>query len=220
MSAGDRDTPAIERFLRDHPYMLGRCHCGYGADRNFGISTNQHRAHLADVLLASDWLREQRAEAFDPKFREFASRSRVFWTFVDHSETGCWIWTGSRKGENNEYGGYAGTTAHRVSWALANGRSARPGEVVRHRCDNGLCVRPDHLEIGTQQDNVDDAVERGRMWFQNRKECKRGHPVTEENTYVYPTRAKTECLTCRKARQAKRNAAYRTTEDTESSQTT
>ena len=36
------------------------------------------------------------------------------------------------------------------------------GKVVRHKCDNPKCERPDHLEIGTQSDNIRDAVERGR----------------------------------------------------------
>lgn len=36
------------------------------------------------------------------------------------------------------------------------------GLVVRHTCDNAWCINPEHLIIGTQADNIRDAVERGR----------------------------------------------------------
>ena len=40
-----------------------------------------------------------------------------------------------------------------------------PGQVVRHTCDNKLCINPDHLLSGTIQDNNKDAYERGRICF-------------------------------------------------------
>lgn len=43
------------------------------------------------------------------------------------------------------------------------GRALRKGEVVRHKCDAGRCLRLDHLELGTQSDNLRDAVRRGRF---------------------------------------------------------
>ncbi|MDP9474817.1 MAG: HNH endonuclease [Actinomycetota bacterium] len=38
-----------------------------------------------------------------------------------------------------------------------------PGQVVRHRCDNPPCCRPEHLQLGTHSDNSRDAVDRGRQ---------------------------------------------------------
>jgi hypothetical protein len=36
------------------------------------------------------------------------------------------------------------------------------GMVIRHKCDNPLCINPNHLEIGTQKDNIHDMIQRGR----------------------------------------------------------
>ena len=36
------------------------------------------------------------------------------------------------------------------------------GQVVRHKCDNGSCLNPEHMELGTQIENIQDMVERGR----------------------------------------------------------
>jgi hypothetical protein len=42
------------------------------------------------------------------------------------------------------------------------------GLVLRHKCDNRMCINIDHLEVGEQIDNVRDAVERGRNVFGER----------------------------------------------------
>lgn len=57
--------------------------------------------------------------------------------------------------------GDVNTKVHRLVWELYNGKSAN-GFVIRHKCDNPLCINPKHLEIGTQLDNVQDRVLRGR----------------------------------------------------------
>ena len=91
-----------------------------------------------------------------------------FWSAVPlRPEVGCWEWRRSRKpfgyGQVREGDSKSPLLlAHRVSWELANGRRLLPGEVVRHKCDNPSCVRPEHLEIGTHADNVRDCINRGR----------------------------------------------------------
>jgi len=76
---------------------------------------------------------------------------------------GCWEFAGRKNkdgyGQVKHNGTYAG--AHR--WAyLAWVGTIPAGHVVRHKCDNPPCINPEHLETGTQADNVADAVAKGR----------------------------------------------------------
>lgn len=49
-------------------------------------------------------------------------------------------------------------------WMLANKQAVPDGMVVRHKCiGNRACINPDHLEIGTPRDNVQDAIRQGRF---------------------------------------------------------
>lgn len=92
-----------------------------------------------------------------PKSLEIA-----FWEKVRRAE-GCWEWAASKT--KNGYGkmGRGGSmySAHRVSWELHNG-PIQDGLCVLHRCDNRGCVNPDHLFLGTQQDNLRDMCRKGR----------------------------------------------------------
>ena len=72
--------------------------------------------------------------------------------------TKCHIWTGIEK---NYHGIYGKKSAHRVIWEHHYGK-LEEGQVIRHKCDNGLCVNINHLESGTIQDNINDMNERGR----------------------------------------------------------
>ncbi len=51
--------------------------------------------------------------------------------------------------------------AHRVSWILTHGPIDH-GMGCLHKCDNPPCVNPSHLFIGTQKDNVRDAISKNR----------------------------------------------------------
>ncbi len=54
------------------------------------------------------------------------------------------------------------TAASRAAWVLHNGRDLASDEWVLHTCDNPACCNPDHLYVGTPQQNVDDMVLRER----------------------------------------------------------
>ena len=56
--------------------------------------------------------------------------------------------------------------AHRGSWVAANGRPVPAGMMVCHKCDVRACVNPDHLWVGTAQDNFDDAKRKSRLAWQ------------------------------------------------------
>ena len=110
-----------------------------------------------------------------------------FWDKVDKSphSNGCWIWTAATaKGKRLPYGmiGWGNGSrkmeyAHRVSYLIAYGAFDEL-LMVLHKCDNPPCVNPEHLFLGTHQDNMDDKSKKRR--------CPRG----EDNAAAKLTMAK------------------------------
>lgn len=91
----------------------------------------------------------------------------------------CWLWTGNRRGKG--YGSFYSQgkhlSTHRVSYAFFNGEIPE-GVHVLHHCDNRLCVRPSHLFLGSNEDNLKDMCLKNR---QCKGEDKPSNVLTEQD---------------------------------------
>jgi HNH endonuclease/helix-turn-helix protein len=85
-----------------------------------------------------------------------------FWQKVLKTET-CWLWTAYKKpdGHGTFNRGKRMALAHRYSYELHCGVIPH-GMLVCHKCDVPSCVNPDHLFLGTPDDNVRDCIRKGR----------------------------------------------------------
>lgn len=86
-----------------------------------------------------------------------------FWPKVDKSD-GCWLWKAATNQQG--YGNilYKGRVqlAHRVAW-LMSGRALETNQKLLHYfCDIPSCIRPEHMKLGTQADNIRDMHRKGR----------------------------------------------------------
>lgn len=99
----------------------------------------------------------------------------------------CWEWMLSPCGKYGffyiGYGLYL--YAHRVAWEFYRGPIPQ-GLHVLHHCDNPICINPEHLFVGTLQDNATDMVNKGRHAGQKRTHCPRGHALVHPNLVKIP----------------------------------
>ena len=109
-----------------------------------------------------------------------------FWKKVKKTDS-CWIWNG---GAINGYGHISrgspfkgGILAHVASWNLHFGTIPERLKVL-HKCDNPPCVRPEHLWLGTQKDNIHDAALKGR----------RSSQLGERNSHHKLTQHDVDCI--------------------------
>lgn len=88
-----------------------------------------------------------------------------FLKYVDKTApNGCWHWIGAiDQGYGKFRMGKKNVPAHRASLILFSEQNENYRELLScHKCDNTVCVNPDHLFWGTHQDNVDDKMMKGR----------------------------------------------------------
>jgi hypothetical protein len=96
------------------------------------------------------------------------------WHNISRTET-CWNWTGPM--QKGGYGKHGGSPAHRVVYELLVGPIPE-GLHIDHLCRNRACVRPEHLEPVTREENV-------RRGIEARTTCHKGHPWTEASTHWF-----------------------------------
>ena len=92
---------------------------------------------------------------------KFTERDKArFWIKVKQTKM-CWEWTGTLN--KHGYGVFnhkKETLAHRISYQIIFGDVFQ--DQILHKCDNPKCVNPDHLFLGTHQDNMTDRNNKGR----------------------------------------------------------
>lgn len=110
----------------------------------------------------------------------------------------CWEWTAGL--DKDGYGKFwfknETIRAHRFSYELHFG-PIKEGLCVCHTCDNPGCVRPEHLWLGTIQENSKDRDNKKRGGQSKKTHCKNGHIFDEKNTY-YIKNVGRHCRSCRK----------------------
>jgi hypothetical protein len=129
------------------------------------------------------------------------------------NENGCWVW----QGWCNPDWGYGHTSwrgrqwaVHRLIWTAMRG-DIPAGKILCHRCDNPPCCNPEHLWLGTDQENHIDKTAKGRHHYDKatKTHCKWGHEFSPDNTRYTkvegrPDLKRRACMECQRIRSRER----------------
>jgi len=91
-------------------------------------------------------------------------KDRIFKRKITINKTGCWIWHGHRShgyGYIWVYEKKHTISVSRAIWLLKKG-PIPDGLFICHKCDNPACINPDHLFLGTNEENIQDMIDKGR----------------------------------------------------------
>lgn len=161
-------------------------------------------------LCNGHWLRQLRGRPSERPIVKPRTFEERFWAKVDRrGPDECWPWLGAKSlTQRGYYGvlnlgrrGVGVDKAHRIAYRLAGGVLA-PRQVVDHLCRNTLCVNHAHLEAITTSVNTqrghDYRRANGIPDSHLKEYCKRGHPLSGANLYVW--RGHHHCLACQQLR--------------------
>lgn len=89
--------------------------------------------------------------------------NRLLQNSVSNAVTGCWEWLRHKDKDGYGHIKIKRTTerAHRVSLHLIGGEDIKD-KLVLHSCDNPSCINPEHLRVGSYEENMEDMLLRGR----------------------------------------------------------
>jgi len=144
-------------------------------------------------------LKDQRGILIGHDHPLYGINQLLFWEkYTVPIGTSCWIWDASVTG-NGLYGFYSwkvnkrnkASFSHRISYIIHNGLIPE-GLVIDHLCRCHLCGNPDHLEAVTLKENQLRGLN-----CRLKTHCVNGHPYTDDNIYVDPSRGFRECRRCR-----------------------
>lgn len=119
-------------------------------------------------------------------FQKLNERVECFKSKIQiNQKTGCWEWLGSTY--NTGYGAFPFNKrmllAHRFSYEIFVG-PIPDSLVLCHKCDNRICVNPNHLFPGTHGDNAQDAVKKKRNVIPKGTKVQKGQAPLKPNTEV------------------------------------
>ena len=141
---------------------FGYCLCGCGQKTNL--------APYSSIRLG--WIKNEPIRFIYGHNRGRPPKERFLEKIYKKEPGDCWIWTGVKSPKGYGQIGVGGKMqrAHRFAWEMTNGPI--PDDLcVLHKCDNPSCVRASHLFLGTNKDNTDDMIQKGR----SAKGHKNGH---------------------------------------------
>lgn len=142
------------------------CECGCGGLAPIATKTNSAQGHIkGKAMRFIQW--HKKKKSIGPRFWNKVNKegplpsAEAIAAHPDIAGTSCWVW---KAATTNGYGIFGiwprNYVAHKVAWYLTYGTWPKP--FALHKCDNRSCVRPTHLFEGTQLDNSQDMVSKGR----------------------------------------------------------
>ena len=92
-------------------------------------------------------------------------KARMDKAYIVDEKTGCWEWKKYKSKTGYGYINISGLPvgAHRASIEIYGKQTIPEGMHVLHQCDNPGCINPEHLRVGTHQENMYEAKIRKRM---------------------------------------------------------